>query len=286
MARPLPAGPAGPRDTAAAPVANLPSSLVGVIRLYLEQRIKVKLAYRTDFLVTSLGDVLLAAVGPLFLTTLFAHVQHLGNWTGPEVLFIWGFSECIVGLFFMFFQGLYSLNQRYILGGELDRVLLRPVDPYLQVLLDNVSFEDVPIFLLGLVVMGVAVAWGLPPIPIGRLILLPLFWVGGAAVMGGFLTAISSIGFHLHHRGTAVGLVFQLGTFNRYPIDLFARPLRWLLTYLLPLAFAGFYPATFFLDRPEWHGYALAQPFVGLGCLGLGYLAWRIGLSRYTSSGS
>lgn len=286
MARKLPDAPASARVTPPRAIAAVPTSMWGAIRLYLAQRVKVRLAYRTDFLVNSIGDVLLAGVGPLFLSTLFRHVEHLGDWTGPEVLFIWGFAECIVGLFFMLFQGLYALNQRYILGGELDRALLRPVDPYVQVLLDNISLEDIPIFLLGNVVMGVAVWWGLPPIPLWKVALMPVYWASGAAVMGGFLTAIASVGFHLHHRGTAVGLVFQLATFNRYPISLFARPLQWLLTYVLPLAFAGFYAAIFFLDRPEWLGFAIAQPFVGLACMGLGYAAWRFGLSRYTSSGS
>jgi len=267
-------------------LTRLPRSVAGVLGLYLAQRLKVKLAYRADFLVNALGDVLLAGVGPLFLATLFSHVQHLGDWTGPEVLFCWGFAECIVGLFFMIFQGLYALNQRYILGGELDRALLRPVDPYLQVLMDNVSLEDVPIFLLGVAVMVAAVVWGLPPIPPWKLALMPLYLASGAAVMGGFLTAVASVGFHLQHRGTAVGLVFQLATFNRYPIDLFARPLRWLLTFVLPLAFAGFYPAVFFLDRPEWRVYALAQPLVGVACMALGYAAWRHGLERYSGSGS
>lgn len=263
----------------------LPQGVGAAVRLYLAQRVKVRLAYRTDFVVNAIGEVLLAAVGVLFLETLFSHVDTLGSWTGPEVLFCWGFAETVVGLFFIGFNGLYALNQRYILGGELDRALLRPVDPYLQVLLDNVSLEDVPIALLGLGVMAYA-ATGMPPIPLWKLPFLPLFLASATGVMGGLLTALSSIGFHLHHRGTAVGLVFQLSTFTRYPIDVFAKPLRWLLTFVLPLAFAGFYPAAFFMDRPEWLGYALAQPLVGGACMAFGYFAWRFGLEHYTSSGS
>lgn len=263
----------------------LPAGALAAVRLYLAQRVKVRLAYRADFVVNALGEVLLAGVGILFLGTLFSHVESLGGWTAAEVLFCWGFAETVVGLFFIAFNGLYSLNQRYILGGELDRALLRPVDPYLQVLLDNLSLEDVPIAALGLAVMAFAAA-DLPPIPMWKLALLPLFLASATAVLGGLLTALASVGFHLQHRGTAVGLVFQLSTFNRYPVDLFARPLRWLLTYVLPLAFAGFYPAVFFLDRPEWAWFALAQPLVGLGCIVAGYAAWRAGLERYTSAGS
>jgi ABC-2 type transport system permease protein len=256
-----------------------------VVRLYLAQRLKVRLAYRLDFVINALGDVLLAAVGWVFLATLFRNVDALGDYSPSEVVFCWGFAECVVGLFFVLFQGLWVLNQRYILGGDLDRVLLRPVDPYAQVLLDNVSYEDLPIALLGGVVMAAA-APGLGGVPAWHWALLPVLLLAGACVLGGLLTAVCSAGFHLHHRGTAVGLVFQLSTFTRYPIDLFAAPLRLLLTWALPLAFAGFYPASFLLNRPEWHPYALAQPFVGLASLGLGYAAFRFGLSRYTSTGT
>lgn len=283
MARPVPDR--GARRPAAG-VHRLPVGPLAAVRFYLAQRVKVRLAYRADLVVNALGDVLLAAVGPLFLGTLFQHVRHVGDWTGPEVLFCWGFAECVVGLFFFAFAGLYQLNQRYILGGELDRVLLRPVDPLAQVLLDNLSLEDLPIVLLGLVIMAGAVAWGLPPLPWWKWALLPVFLVAGTAVLGGLLTALGSLGFHLHHRGTAVGLVFQLSTFTRYPLDLFARPLRWLLTFALPLGFAGFYPAVFFLPHPQWHVYAWAQPALGAACAAFGYGAWRFGLSRYTSSGS
>ncbi|MES2639825.1 MAG: ABC-2 family transporter protein [Myxococcota bacterium] len=256
-----------------------------IVRMFVAQRLKVRLAYRFDFAVNALGDVLLAGVGLVFLNTLFRHVQGLGAYTPSEVLFCWGFAECVVGLFFVLFQGLWVLNQRYIVGGDLDRVLLRPVDPYLQVLLDNVSWEDLPIALLGGAVMIVA-APGLGAVPLWHWAMLPVLLLGGACVLGGILTTVSSAGFHLHHRGTAVGLVFQLSTFTRYPIDLFAAPLRLLLTWGLPLGFAGFYPASFLMDRPEWHAYALVQPLVGLTALAVGYGSFRFGLTKYASTGS
>jgi ABC-2 type transport system permease protein len=253
--------------------------------LYVGQRLKARLAYRGDFLLTVLGDVLLAAVGLAFLSTLFAHIPALGSWSRAEVLVSWGFSEAVIGFFFVLFGGLFSLNQRYIVGGELDRVLVRPVDPYAQVLLDNLSWEDLPIALLGLGVIGWC-AGELPALSLPELAFVPVLIAGGVAVLGGVMTAVASIGFHLHHRGTAVGLVFQVSTFTRYPMDLFAVPLRYFLTFVLPLGFAGFYPATFLMSRPEWRAYALASPVVGLVAMGVGLGAFRFGLRRYASSGT
>ena len=249
------------------------------------QRAKVRLAYRADFLIMAVGDVLLAAVGLLFLTTLFHHLPGLGGWSAAEVLYCWGFAEAAVGLFFVVFGGLFVLNQRYIVGGELDRVLLRPLDPYAQVLLDNVSWEDLPVLFLGIGAM----AWAAPDlgdVAAWRWAMVPLLVVTSACVLGGLLTTVSSAGFHLHHRGTSVGLVFQLSTFTRYPLDLFHPALRLLLTFALPLGFAGFYPASLVLHATEWHPYALVQPVVGIAALALGYAAFRFGLTRYASSGT
>lgn len=249
------------------------------------QRVKTKLAYRGDLVAGLLSGALLAVVGPIFITTLFRHVPSLGGWTGPEVLFVWGFADAVSGSFYVVFQGLYVLNRRYLLGAELDRLLVRPVDPYVQLLIDNLAFEELPSVLLGLFVMGLAVAWGLPLPPPERWFLLPLQGLGGLATLGGTVTAVASLGFHLHHRGTAVGLVMQTTTFSRYPLDLFGAPLRWLLTVALPFGFAGFYGSVLFLPRPEWAPFGWAVPFVGAAAMFVGWSAFRFGLRRYSSGG-
>jgi ABC-2 type transport system permease protein len=261
------------------------AALSAITARLLAQRVKSRLAYRGDLLASMVSNVLVAGVGLVFLTALFANVPALGGWSAAELRFTWGFAETVVGLYYFAFSGLTVFNVRYILGGELDRVLLRPVDPLLHVLLDNASLEDLPVALLGLAVMAYA-APSLAPVEAWRWALLPLMLLGGLGALGGVLVGLASLGFHVQHRGTAgVGLVFQLSTYSRYPLDLFAWPMRWLLTVVLPLGFAGFYPASLYLSRPEWTPYALATPLVGGLCLWAGWSAWRFGLSRYSSAG-
>lgn len=256
------------------------------IRLAISRRVQSRLAARGDLLAGLLGGAVLCAVGPAFVLALFLHLPKLGGYSGPEVLFCWGFAETCSGIFYVVFQGLYVLNQRYILGGELDRLLLRPMDPYLQLLVDNLSLEDLPTVLIGGLIMAGAVAWGLPPAPWWRWALLPVAVLSGAAVLGGLLTAFASLGFHLRHRGTSVGMVLQLSTFVRYPLDLFASPLRWLLSTALPLGFAGFYGANLVMAHGPLAPLSLLQPLVALAALWVGYRAWRAGLGAYASSGS
>ncbi len=257
----------------------------GVYLRYLLMRAKVRLAYRGDFLIGVAGELLVAAVGVVFLLAVFDHVPDIRGWTFHEVLMIWGLAETATGLLFVGFQGLWALNQRYLLGGELDRVLLRPLDPYLQVLLDHINLEHLPTAGLGVGMMAIALR-GLPPLGLLDVLLIPLLVLGSVGVLGGVLTAVSSAGFRVHHRGTAVGLVYQGAVFSRYPLDVFHRPLRLLLTFGIPFGFVGYYPATWFFGRghPPW--WALIQPLVGLCCMLGGYALWMRASRGYRSPGS
>ncbi len=262
-----------------------PGGTAGALWRYALMRAKVRLAYRGDFLFNALGDLIVAAIGLVFLWAIFSHVPDIKGWSFHEVLFIWGMGETAAGLFFVLFQGLWALNQQYVLQGELDRVLLRPLDPYAQIMLDHLNLEDLPVALLGLGMVAWAVP-GVAPIAWYQWLVLPVFLLAGVLVLAGILTAFSSLGFRILHRGTAVGLVYQASAFNRYPIDIFARPIQRALTFVVPFAFVAFFPATWYLGRDEWLPWALAQPLVGLAVFGLARWLWGRGLRHYRSPGS
>ena len=262
-----------------------PTSRPAVYGRYLLMRAKVRLEYRGDFLLNAAGDLLVAAVGVVFLWAIFSHVPDIAGWTFHEVLFIWGMAETATGLFFVLFQGLWFVNQRYLLRGELDRVLLRPLDPYLQVLMDNVNLEDLPVGLLGAGMLAVAIG-GLDPLSLAQWLMLPVFIAGGVAILGGVLTGVSSAGFRIHHRGTAVGLVYQSAVFNRYPLDIFQQRIQLMLTWVVPFAFVAFFPATWYCGRTEWLPFAFAQPAVAGVVFCGGVALWKRGLLSYRSPGT
>lgn len=157
--------------------------------------------------------------------------------------------------------------------------------PYLQLLLDNLKPEDLPVAALGVAMVAFALP-GLPAFSAVQWALLPVVVLAGVAVLAGVLTGVSAVGFRLHHRGTAINLVYQASAFARYPLPVFPRSLQRLLTWVLPFAFISFLPATWYLGREEWRAFALAQPLVGLAAGLLGLALWRRGLRDYASTGS
>ena len=67
---------------------------------------------------------------------------------------------------------------------------------------------------------------------------------------------------------------------------MFPLPVQWILTVLIPIGFAGYYPAEGVMALSAVSALAwLAFP-VGLLVLTIGLVVWHTGLARYQSAGS
>jgi len=76
-----------------------------------------------------------------------------------------------------------------------------------------------------------------------------------------------------------------LWQFGRYPVNIYRQPIRFLLSYVLPVAFISTLPASALTrgtDLPQV-GVAVA---IGIGAIIIVQFVWRIGLQRYTSATS
>src|SRR6185295_7162103 len=79
-------------------------------------------------------------------------------------------------------------------------------------------------------------------------------------------------------------------TAGQYPLSIYAGWFRHLMTFVVPLACIAYFPVLAVLGRtdpmgaPDW--FLPFAPLAGFAFLAASFLAWRYGVSRYTSTGS
>lgn len=81
----------------------------------------------------------------------------------------------------------------------------------------------------------------------------------------------------------------NLTEFIQYPLSVYHRGIRELLTFVLPYAFINYYPVQYFIDRQEGICPGILRyltPLVGCGVFLLSRLFWRLGLRAYSGAGS
>jgi ABC-2 type transport system permease protein len=252
---------------------------------YFKTYLKTKLTYRADFWMEIITDFLFQAMNLFFILVVFQHTQLLGGWSEAELLFIYGYFMIPYGIFACFFS-LWGFTERYIVKGEMDRILTRPAHNLAQLILENLDPSALFGVLTGSVIMGyawfqldLAASWLDLPI-------LLLLVVGSVLVYGGIYIALTAISFFTDAPTGILPLVYNIQSYGRYPINIYNKMIQALLTFIVPFAFVGFYPAAYFLDSANWGGIAFLTPVVGIIFFGGSLLFWNFGVKRYRGAGS
>lgn len=253
---------------------------------YTAQYTKSKLAYRADFFIYVLSDLLLQSVNLIFLLVIFTKVPAIKGWTRDQILFIYGFFLVPFGIYSGFFNHLFDVPEKYVLEGELDRVLVRPLNAWFQVVVETMNPELMVSAAAGVAIMAysgramhlVFTWWDIP--------LALVLFAGAALIYGGIYTLLASLGFWTEGNIGLMPMVYNLSNYGRYPMTVYRGPVRFILTWVLPFAFVGFYPSTLLMHRYEFAGYAMLTPVIGVISFLIAYRVWVAGIRRYRGTGS
>jgi ABC-2 type transport system permease protein len=246
--------------------------------------------YRANAISSVIGGMLYQLTGFLVVFIIVDRFNSIGGWSLSEITFLYGMRLTSHGIFYLCFSQLFDLD-RVLISGEFDRFLVRPIHPLLQIFTRKLRvncFGDLigGVALLIAAAPRVAIDWG--PLTIGFLILAV---IGGALVEGSVQITLSSLSFRflnaLAVRTTANEIFNQYGN---YPQRIFPTALQYALTFVLPVAFVAWFPASALLDRtgglivPGW--LAWLAPLVGLGAFLAALRIWHRASRGYQSSGT
>ncbi|AWW39375.1 MULTISPECIES: ABC transporter permease [Streptomyces] len=259
-------------------------------RMITAMWIRSTMAYRASFVMTTIGNFAATALDFVAILLMFSRVDALGGYTLPQIAFLYGVSGVAFGLADLAIGSMDRLGRR-VRDGTLDTLLVRPAPVLAQVAADRFGLRR-----LGRVVQGALVlGWALLTVDIDwtplKVLLMPMMLLSGAVIFCAVFVGGAAFQF-VAQDASEVQNAFTYGgtTLLQYPPTVFGRELVRGVTFVLPLAFVNWVPAShvlgqpYPLDLPEWA--AFAPPLVAVACCALAGLAWRAGLRTYRSTGS
>lgn len=244
------------------------------------------MAYKADFFIASFANLLATVAGYGFVLVLFSRIPQLKGWKFEEVLFIYGFSLIPMGLFNIVSLNLYDFGEIYIIEGKFDRVLLRPVHSLFQIIFENFRLESIQEIVTGLAaVLYCAGKLQVNPTPL-NLALFPVLALCGAIIYICIFVIIASVNFWVEDRIGLAPPVYNMIAFGRYPLTIYNTVIQFLLSWIIPFAFASFYPTIRFLGRMEFQTEFYLIPVVAAVLIVLSLFIWNRGVLQYKSTGS
>lgn len=257
-----------------------------IYRVYLKNFMKQNMEYRLDFIIGVMSMFAEQGLGLGFIFIVFNSIPHIAGWSLPELLMMYAFATMGRSIHITFFDGMWTFGWKYIKTGEFDRLLTKPVSPLFQIISERVQYMGVFQFLIGLIAM--IYAWGqlAVPVTVMNIILVPVFILGSAMIYVGVCLFFMVFSFWMVDSLPVMFAMFSFDRVSRYPITLFPQLLAGFLTFLLPYAFTGYYPATFYFTGNHFTMMSLFTPVAGfITCIVAG-LFWKFGMRAYSGAGN
>jgi len=258
--------------------------LIKLLWVFWTSSIASEMEYRLNFVIASLTAVG-NLVGSVFALSLFYRGGYeLGGWSFEEALVVLGVFTLLLGVSETLLTPNLNNIVRQVQEGTLDFVLIKPVDSQLWVSARAISLWGVPNLLLGFGLLFYAGDHLELGVSAGARLAIPL----GCAVVSlyslWFMLGATSIWFVKIYNVTEV--LKALLEAGRFPMSAFPVGLRFVFTFVVPVALLTTVPAESFLGRSET---PLAVASAAVVALGLAFLArrfWRFALGYYTSASS
>jgi len=263
-----------------------------IYRRLIAIQMRSQLQYRVSFLLEVLSAGITLSMFFLSLALVFDRFGNLAGWTLGEVAFLWGIVEVSFGLMDMLFSGFDPATfGRRIRQGTFDQLLLRPVNITAQVLGDDFVLRRWGRIFQGMIIFAIAMRLAQIHWTLGKVLYLPWVVVGLICFFGGLFMIGATFTFWTVDSIEAMNILTYGGSeMMAYPMHIYPDWLRRTFTYIIPAIFLNYYPALFFLEKPDPFHFPrimlFIAPGVGIGILLIALTFWRFGIRHYQSTGT
>ncbi len=254
--------------------------------MYFKINLLTVMEYKLDFLAINLASVLALLVGVFNIEIIFSQVDAMNRWNKEEVLWCLGFFYLVRAIYNTFFINTLSISY-WIQNGKFDLFLLKPLHTFFQLLNTGRYNAEYPLdeYLVGGVLL----------VTTSRKLHVFSGWKSGVLFGVLLLTAvfayfsiifiISTLSFWLIRSNMFLTLIENLERLIEYPIDIYHILIQVLISAVIPIALANYYPTVCMLGR----GSAGILFYILIVCVILGavdILAWKKGMRAYQSTGA
>lgn len=243
------------------------------------------LEFRFNVLVWTFLNVLWLGLALIFIELIFGQVKAIAGWSKDEVFLLIAVQTLFTGFMWMLVLENLGYFSHYIRHGDLDFVLLKPLNPRFFVstrYFDSAQYGRMvaSVFLI-LVLLG---RLGVQP-DIGQWLLFILLFALGFFIFYNLFFLITTTLFWLINVFNMTDLFDNIVSSANYPVYIFQGSLRFFFIYIIPMAFIATFPAQALLGQIGWEKLWLAL-FLGVVTFLASEWFWRFALKHYQSASS
>ena len=255
-------------------------------RVLVTQFLKTIMQSKVDFLMGLLGFFLTQILGITFLYLVFEQIPDLQGWTFDQLVFIYGFAQIPRGIDHLFTDNIWLVAWRYVINGSFDRYMLRPMNVFFQVISEKLQPDALGELLIGFTLVGISLGKGIVIVDFAHVVLFIVSVIAGAIIYTSIKLFFATIAFWVKISGPFLQVAYDMAQFAKYPTEIYAKPIKFIITWIIPFAFVAYLPASYFLMADKSWLVIVVECVIALVFWVVAYGFFNYGISRYESAGN
>lgn len=258
---------------------------VKLLRRYWQLAVARETQYRANFFALGFVGIVETVVTVLPMLLLFGFTDALDGWTRGEAIALVGLYRIAISVYELVVGGGVLRLSEDVNSGNLDLLLIRPVNTQFLVTFRYVSLFQIVNVMIGLLVFVIGFSQASFALSWQSLVQTTAIFASGLVL----LTVVISAGAYIAFRATTVeGLpwaVMDIAQMGQYPISFYPVPVRSVLTAIVPVAFVTTIPIDALRGLVGWGMCALAMAFAAAAIFALRWW-WNNSVRHYASASS
>ncbi len=256
------------------------------------------MTFRGNFIIDTISSLAWATLQVIFYQQVFRQLDQpgssglLSNWGRYEFYAFFATGLIINSLGQMLFMTNIDELTDLIRTGELDFLLLKPIDTQFLVSLKRIEWSSATNFLMGVVFLGYSLVQ-LAHLPNAvQAVLYLVYLLCGLAIYYSLMIALGASTVWMGRNLTLYDFWFYVTTFSRYPMEIYSgplgRPLRAFFTFIIPVLIVINVPARMLvwpLGSKQWPLAAFAL-LAAVGSVAASRWLFQAALNSYRSASS
>jgi len=252
----------------------------------------VILQSKVDFFMGLFGFFFTQILGVMFLYLVFEQIPSLNGWTFDQLIFIYGFAQIPRGIDHLLTDNLWLVSWRLVINGDFDRYMLRPMNPLFQIISEKLQPDALGELLVGIILVVRSLVKDILVTDTGHVCLFFVSVLAGALIYTSIKLFFASLAFWVKRSGPFLQFAYEMANFAKYPTEIYAKGIRFIITWVIPFAFVAYLPASYFLGMSSFRIGGHDAAVVGLECLiaavfwMIAYAIFNKGILIYESAGN
>jgi ABC-2 type transport system permease protein len=261
--------------------------MIRYLKIYAElwkNSVVREMGFKVNFLLWILTELLWFALQLTFITVIYSHTDHIGDWSKWEVVLLIGASHFIQQIFQTFFLTNCTELSELIRTGRLDFMLLLPISARFIISLRKIDLGG---FFNGASAVAVMVyaLWKLHQVPSALEIFgFVTLVIAGILIHYSLMFLLSTISFWTVRAQGIVWGYYSMFNIARLPDAAFRGFFKVFFTFAIPMILVANVPAKILVSKlrsPFEMVLLMTMMFI---CFTLSQIGWRFALRHYTSA--